>query len=116
MSRTASGVTFEFLTLPRSVPLPRYDILADVTRAELNSDKVRCEWLNGATSREFDSRFKAVIKQRRGRNWTNKPVITKAVPRGELTFASTEPFAETVYWRYRFETMGVGTSSQNHTT
>jgi hypothetical protein len=70
---------------------------------------VRVEWLDGATGPAVGARFKAINKQGRGPNWSNKPVITALEPGREIAWARTEPFAGTVEWRYRFEPEGTGT-------
>jgi hypothetical protein len=87
-----------------------YDLVADVTRTpEISPDIVRCEWLDGATGPAVGARFKAVNRQGRGPDWSNKPVVVAAEPGREFAFARTEPFAGTVEWRYRFEPEGTGT-------
>jgi hypothetical protein len=87
-----------------------YDLVADVTRTpEISPDVVRCEWLDGATGPAVGARFKAVNRQGRGPDWSNKPVVVAAEPGREFAFARTEPFAGTVEWRYRFEPAGMGT-------
>jgi len=91
-------------------PQVLYDLIADVTRTpELTPDIVRVEWLDGATSAAVGARFKAINKQGRGPNWSNKPMITTLEPGREIAWARTEPFAGTVEWRYRFEPEGTGT-------
>jgi plastocyanin len=100
-------------TVTRSIeasPEALYDLVADVTRTpEITPDIVRVEWLDGATGPTVGARFKAINKQGRGPNWSNKPVIVTAEPGREIAWARTEPFAGTVEWRYRFEPEGTGT-------
>ena len=73
-------------------PEALYDLIADVTRTpERTPDIVRCEWLDGATGPAVGARFKAINKQGRGPNWSNKPVVTVADPGREFAFARTEP-------------------------
>ena len=87
-----------------------YDVVADVTRTpERTPDIVRCEWLDGATGPAVGARFKAVNRQGRGPNWSNKPVVTVADRGREFSFSRTEPFAGTILWRHRFVPEGTGT-------
>ena len=87
-----------------------YDVIADVTRTpERTPDIVRCEWLDGATGPAVGARFKAINKQGRGPNWSNKPVVTVADRGQEFSFTRTEPFAGTILWRHRFVPEGDGT-------
>jgi len=91
-------------------PEALYEIIADVTRTpELTPDIVRCEWLDGATHAKVGARFKAINRQGRGPNWSNKPVIVTADLGREIAWARTEPFAGTLEWRYRFAPDGTGT-------
>lgn len=91
-------------------PEALYEIIADITRTpELTPDIVKCEWLDGATEAVVGARFKAINKQGRGPNWSNKPVITVADPGREIAWARTEPFAGTVEWRYTFTPEATGT-------
>ena len=91
-------------------PEALYDVIADVTRTpEITPDIVKVEWLDGATGPAIGARFKAINKQGRGPNWSNKPVITVLEPGRAIAWARTEPFAGTVEWRYRFEPEGTGT-------
>src|SRR5690242_272302 len=87
-----------------------YEILSDVTRTpERTPDIVRCEWLDGATGPAVGARFKAINKQGRGPNWSNKPVVTVADPGREFSFSRTEPFAGTIEWCHRLTAEGSGT-------
>ena len=87
-----------------------YDILSDVTRTpERTPDIVRCEWIDGATGPARGARFKAINKQGRGPNWSNKPVVTVADPGREFTFTRTEPFAGTIEWKHVLTAEGTGT-------
>jgi ligand-binding SRPBCC domain-containing protein len=87
-----------------------YDIVSDVTRTpERTPDIVRCEWLDGATGPAVGARFKAINKQGRGPNWSNKPVVTVADRGTEFSFTRTEPFAGTILWRHQFVAEGDGT-------
>lgn len=91
-------------------PEALYAIIADVTRTpEITPDIVKVEWLDGAAGPAVGARFKAINKQGRGPNWSNKPVITTLEPGREIAWARTEPFAGTVEWRYRFTPEGTGT-------
>ena len=91
-------------------PEALYALVADVTRTpEITPDIVKVEWLDGATGPVVGARFKAINKQGRGPNWSNKPVITVAEPGRAIGWARTEPFAGTLEWRYRFEPEGSGT-------
>jgi hypothetical protein len=91
-------------------PEALYDFIADVTRTpERTTDIVRCEWLDGATGPAVGARFKAINKQGRGPNWSNKPVVTVADRGHEFSFTRTEPFAGTILWRHRFVAEGSGT-------
>jgi len=91
-------------------PEALYDLFADVTRTpERTPDIVRCEWLDGATGPAVGARFKAINKQGRGPNWSNKPVVTVADPGREFSFTRTEPFAGTILWRHQFVPEGTGT-------
>jgi hypothetical protein len=91
-------------------PETLYDFIADVTRTpELTPDIVRVEWLEGATEAAVGARFKAINKQGRGPNWSNKPIIVTVEPGREIAWARTEPFGGTVEWRYRFVPEGSGT-------
>lgn len=91
-------------------PAVVYDILADVTRTpERTPDIVRCEWIDGATGPAVGARFKAINKQGRGPNWSNKPVVTVADPGREFTFTRTEPFAGTIEWKHALVPEGTGT-------
>ncbi len=93
-----------------ATPEALYDLIADVTRTpERTPDIVRCTWLDGATGPAVGARFKAVNKQGRGPNWSNKPVVTVADRGREFSFTRTEPFAGTILWRHRFEAEGTGT-------
>lgn len=93
-----------------ATPEALYALVSDVTRTpEITPDIVRVEWLDGATGPAVGARFKAINKQGRGPNWSNKPVVTVAEPGREIAWARTEPFAGTVEWRYRFEPEGTGT-------
>lgn len=100
-------------TVERYVEAPPavvYDILADVTRTpERTPDIVRCEWIDGATGPAVGARFKAINKQGRGPNWSNKPVVTVADPGREFTFTRTEPFAGTIEWKHVLAPEGTGT-------
>ena len=87
-----------------------YDILSDVTRTpERTPDIVRCEWIGGATGPAVGARFKAINKQGRGPNWSNKPVVTVADPGREFTFTRTEPFGGTIEWKHVLTAEGTGT-------
>lgn len=91
-------------------PETLYDVIADVTRTpERTPDIVRCEWVDGATGPAVGARFKAINKQGRGPNWSNKPVVTVAEPGREFAFTRTEPFAGTILWRHQFVPDGTGT-------
>lgn len=91
-------------------PEALYDFISDVTRTpERTPDIVRCEWLDGATGPAVGARFKAINKQGRGPNWSNKPVVTVADRGREFSFTRTEPFAGTVLWRHVFVPEGTGT-------
>jgi hypothetical protein len=91
-------------------PHALYDFISDVTRTpERTPDIVRCEWIDGATGPAVGARFKAVNKQGRGPNWSNKPIVTVADPGAEFSFTRTEPFAGTILWRHRFAAEGTGT-------
>lgn len=91
-------------------PETLYDFIADVTRTpERTPDIVRCEWVEGATGPAVGARFKAINKQGRGPNWSNKPVVTVADPGREFSFTRTEPFAGTILWRHQFVPDGTGT-------
>lgn len=91
-------------------PEALYDLIADVTRTpELTPDIVRVEWLDGATGPAVGARFKAINKQGRGPNWSNKPVITVLEPGREIAWERTEVAGGTVEWRYRFDPEGTGT-------
>jgi Polyketide cyclase / dehydrase and lipid transport len=91
-------------------PKVLYDILSDVTRTpERTPDIVRCEWIDGATGPTVGARFKAINKQGRGPNWSNKPVVTVADPEREFTFTRTEPFAGTIEWKHVLTAEGTGT-------
>jgi hypothetical protein len=91
-------------------PEALYDLIADVTRTpEITPDIVKVEWLDGATGPALGARFKAINKQGRGPNWSNKPIITVLEPGREIAWERTEPFGGTVEWRYRFEPEGSGT-------
>ena len=91
-------------------PEALYEIVANIPRTpELTPDIVTCEWLDGATGPVVGARFKAINKQGRGPNWSNKPVITAVDPAREIAWARTEPFAGTVEWRYTFTPEGTGT-------
>jgi hypothetical protein len=93
-----------------TTPEALYDLIADVTRTpERTPDIVRCTWLDGATGPAVGARFKAINKQGRGPNWSNKPVVTVADRGREFSFTRTEPFAGTILWRHRFEAEGTGT-------
>ena len=93
-----------------ATPEALYDFIADVTRTpERTPDIVRCTWLDGATGPAVGARFKAINKQGRGPNWSNKPVVTVADRGREFSFTRTEPFAGTILWRHRFEAEGTGT-------
>ena len=70
---------------------------------------MRCEWVEGATGPAVGARFKAINKQGRGPNWSNKPVVTVADPGREFSFTRTEPFAGTILWRHQFVPDGTGT-------
>ena len=100
-------------SVERSIDAPPeavYDLVADVTRTpERTPDIVRCEWLDGATGPVVGARFKAVNKQGRGPNWSNKPVVTVADSGREISFTRREPFGGTILWRHRFEPEGSGT-------
>lgn len=99
-------------TVDRHIDAPPevlYDLIADVTRTpEITPDIVKVTWLDGATGPAVGARFKAINKQGRGPNWSNKPVITTVEPGREIAWSRTEPFAGTVEWRYRFEPEGAG--------
>ena len=91
-------------------PESLYDFISDVTRTpERTPDIVRCEWLDGATGPAVGARFKAINKQGRGPNWSNKPVVTVADPGREFSFTRTEPFGGTILWRHVFVPEGSGT-------
>jgi hypothetical protein len=93
-----------------ATPHQLYDLIADVTRTpERTPDIVRCEWLDGATGPAVGARFKAINKQGRGPNWSNKPVVTVADPGREFSFTRTEPFGGTILWRHRFVAESSGT-------
>jgi ligand-binding SRPBCC domain-containing protein len=87
-----------------------YAVVADVTRTpERTPDIVSCSWIDGASGPAVGARFKAVNKQGRGPNWSNKPVVTVADPGVEFSFTRTEPFAGTILWRHQFVPEGSGT-------
>jgi hypothetical protein len=91
-------------------PEALYDVIADVTRTpERTPDIVRCEWIDGATGPAVGARFKAINKQGRGPNWSNKPIVTVADRGKEFSFSRTERFAGTILWRHRFVAEGTGT-------
>ncbi|MEA3054581.1 MAG: hypothetical protein QOD30_13 [Actinomycetota bacterium] len=91
-------------------PEALYDVIADVTRTpERTPDIVRCEWIDAATGPAVGERFKAINKQGRGPNWSNKPVVTVADRGREFSFTRTEPFAGTILWRHVFVPEGTGT-------
>lgn len=91
-------------------PEALYDFIADVTRTpERTPDIVRCEWLDGATGPAVGARFKAINKQGRGPNWSNKPIVTVADRGKEFSFTRTEPFGGTILWRHQFVAEGSGT-------
>ena len=93
-----------------ATPEALYDLISDVTRTpERTPDIVRCTWLDGAVGPAVGARFKALNKQGRGPNWSNKPVVTVADRGREFSFTRTEPFAGTILWRHRFEPEGTGT-------
>jgi len=100
-------------TVERHIEAPPevlYDILSDVTRTpERTPDIVRCEWIGGATGPAVGARFKAINKQGRGPNWSNKPVVTVADPGREFTFTRTEPFGGTIEWKHVLTAEGTGT-------
>jgi Polyketide cyclase / dehydrase and lipid transport len=100
-------------TVERYIEAPStvlYDILSDVTRTpERTPDIVRCEWIDGATGPAPGARFKAINKQGRGPNWSNKPVVTVADPGREFTFTRTEPFAGTIEWKHVLTAESTGT-------
>lgn len=87
-----------------------YAVVADVTRTpERTPDIVSCSWIDGASGPAVGARFKAVNKQGRGPNWSNKPVVTVADPGVEFSFTRTESFAGTILWRHQFVPEGSGT-------
>ncbi len=103
---TADSVERHIDASPESL----YAVIADIHRTPaLTPDIVRCEWLDGATEAVVGARFKAINKQGRGPNWSNKPVFVTAEPGREIAWARTEPFSGTVEWRYRFTPEGEGT-------
>jgi hypothetical protein len=93
-----------------ATPEALYDLISDVTRTpERTPDVARCQWLDGATGPAVGARFKSINRVGRGPKWSNKPVVTVAVPGREFSFTRTEPFAGTILWRHRFEPEGSGT-------
>jgi hypothetical protein len=87
-----------------------YALVADVTRTpEFSPEVQRCTWLDGATGPTVGARFEAVNKATRGPAWTNRPIVTTAVPAREFAFSRTEKFAGTIVWRYQLEPDATGT-------
>lgn len=94
----------------RAEPDVLYDLVADVTRMPQFSPEIEhCAWLDGVDGPAVGARFEARNRNRRGRSWTNRPVVTVADPGREFAFARTEKFAGTVEWRYRFDPEADGT-------
>lgn len=78
-----------------------YDVLADVTRmGERSPECYRCEWLDGATHAEVETRF-------RGHNrigpirWKTTCIVTTADRGREFAFTVVDPHGrEETQWRY----------------
>lgn len=100
----------EVSTTVAAPPEAVYALVADVTRtAEFSPEVVSCRWLDGATGPTVGARFEAVNVSTAGRTWTNRPVVTAAAPGREFAFLRAEPFAGSIAWRYRFESVPEGT-------
>ncbi len=100
----------EVSLLVDAAPEQVYALVADISRMPTFSPELlECHWLDGVTEAAVGARFAARNKVSRGPSWVNKPVITSLQPGRAISWARTEPFAGTVEWSYRFESVDGGT-------